>query len=328
MEGQGGSVVNTVEHTPSVSIVMPLYNKAEQVLGSIATVMAQSISDWELVVVDDGSTDCGPDLVRTLKDERIHLVTQANAGVSAARNKGIAQARADLLAFLDADDLWMPGFLASVLELQADFPQARWIATGYEIRPAKGPAIASRLGGLDPTFKRGLLPDYFCVAIASDPPVCSSAVAVRRDAILAMGGFPVGIGSGEDLLTWARLAVRYPLAYEAKAHAVFVVSGIERRPDASDRVGRALDAVVQEHSETPGLQAYLGLWYRMQAVMAMRFNDSALARRCAWRAVLHGPRQLRNPYTLLLAMLPTRLRKVLDVGLRKLLKSTKPDASS
>jgi glycosyltransferase involved in cell wall biosynthesis len=321
-------MVNGMPATPAVSIVMPLYNKANQVLKTITSVTAQTLNDWELVVVDDGSTDGGPELVRALGDARIRVVSQANAGVSAARNRGIELARADLVAFLDADDLWLPQFLAAILALQADFPQAQWFATGYEIRPAVGAPYASRLRGPVTNFSRGILPDYFSVAIASDPPVCSSATAVRRDAIQVIGGFPVGIGSGEDLLTWARLAVRYPLAYEARALAVFVVSGIERRPDAADRVGKALIQLAREYSGVPGLRRYLALWYRMQAVMAMRFGEAALARQWAWLAVRYGPWHLRNLYTLLLAVLPSAWRQAVDTKARSLLGNNKGNAAS
>lgn len=298
---------------------MPLYNKAAQVLETIASVTAQTMVDWELVVVDDGSTDGGPALVRALSDARIRVVSQANAGVSAARNRGIELAHADLVTFLDADDLWLPEFLATVLALQADFPEARWFATGYEIRPAQGAAFACRLRGPAINFSRGILPGYFSVAIASDPPVWTSATAVQRDAMHAIGGFPVGIGSGEDLLTWARLAVRFPLAYEARALAVFVVSGIERQPEAADRVGKAMGQLLRKYPAVPSLRGYLGLWYRMQAVMAMRFGDTALARQRAWLAVRYGPRQLRNLYTLLLALLPATWRQTLDSKARNLL---------
>ncbi len=270
-------------------------------------------------MVDDGSTDGGPDLVRALNDEHIRLVCQANAGVSAARNMGIEHARADLIAFLDADDLWLPEFLANVLALQADFSEAKWFATGYEIRPAHGTAFASRLRGMTSNFKRGILANYFRVASFSDPPVWTSATAVKRDAIQAIGGFPVGIGSGEDLLTWARLAVRYPLAYEAKTQAVFMVSGIDRRPDVFDHVASELKALMQAHPSTLVLSDYLGLWYRMQSVMAMRFNDAALARQRAWLAVRYAPLQLRNVYTLLMAWLPVSMRAALESSARKLL---------
>jgi glycosyltransferase involved in cell wall biosynthesis len=309
--------------TPVISIVMPLYNKADQVLKTVASVTAQTLSDWELVVVDDGSNDSGPALVRALGDARIRVVSQANSGVSAARNRGIELASADLIAFLDADDLWSPQFLAAILALQADFPTARWFATGYEIRPASGAAFASRLRGPVINFSRGLLPDYFSVAIGSDPPVWSSATAVRREAIHAIGGFPVGISSGEDLLTWARLAVRYPLAYDARALAVFVVSGIERKPDPIDQVGKALAQLMRESPAVPGLRAYLGLWYRMQAVMAMRFGLADAARRQAWLAVRYGPGQIRNFYVLFLSLMPIRTQGLVDLSIRKLLNTRK-----
>ena len=312
-------MVSVVPAPPTISIVMPLYNKAGQVLETIASVRAQTLSGWELVVVDDGSTDGGPALVRCLQDARIRVVNQGNAGVSAARNRGIELARADLVAFLDADDLWLPGFLAAITALQADFPQAGWYGTGYEIRPAQGTAFASRLRAAPADFSRGILPDYFSVAIASDPPAWTSATVVRREAIQAIGGFPEGIGSGEDLLTWARLAVRYPLAYEASPLAVFVASGIERPPDPADRVGKALAQLVHEHPGVPGLRRYLGLWYRMQAVMALRFGESALARQRAWLAVRYGPGQIRNFYVLSLSLMPTRTQALVDLSIRRLL---------
>ena len=309
-----------VKAVPSVSIVMPLFNKSNQVLDTIASVLAQTVSDWELVVVDDGSTDGGAEKVSALDDERIRVVRQPNnAGVSAARNRGIELAQGDLIAFLDADDLWMPEFLSTVLALQADFPSACWFATGYQIRPNKGAPFAIRLRGPKKNFKRGILSGYFTVAICSDPPVWSSATAVRRNAIMAIGGFTVGIGSGEDLLTWAKLAVRFPLAYDIRPMAVFVVSGIERRPDRADRVGKAMAKLVEQFPGADGLRAYLGLWYRMQAVMALRFDDLSLARQCALQAVRYGPKQLRNVYTLLLALIPSQWRKTLDCQARNLL---------
>lgn len=311
-------MVSIVPAPPAISIVMPLYNKAGQVLETIASVIAQTMSDWELVVVDDGSTDDGPARVRSVADPRIRLVCQANAGVSAARNRGIALARADLVAFLDADDLWLPGFLAAIMALQADFSQGGWFATGYEIRPVQGVGFSSRLRGPPADFSRGILPDYFNVAIASDPPTWTSATVVRREAIQAIGGFPEGIGSGEDLLTWARLAVRFPLAYEVRPLAVFLVSGIERRPDPADRVGKALAQLLREHPGVPGLRRYMGLWYRMQAVMALRFGEAALARQQAWLAMRYGPWQVRNFYVLCLAALPGNARALVDHSIRKL----------
>lgn len=321
-------MVNKTPSTPAISIVMPLFNKAAQVLETIASVVAQTVNDWELVVVDDGSSDSGAELVCALGDPRIRVVRQSNAGVSAARNRGIELASVDLIAFLDADDLWLPEFLATILALQADFPIAQWFGTGYEIRPSEGGSYASRLNGPVKNFSRGILLDYFSIAIVSDPPVWTSAIAVRREAIKSIGGFPLGISSGEDLLTWARLAVRYHLAYEARPLSVFVVSGTERKPKPSDLVGKAIRHLLNEHPFAPGLRAYLGLWYRMQAVIAMHFfYDTPLARHQAFLAMFYGPGQLRNLYVLLLAFLPSAWRKILDNHVRRQLSHKKANSS-
>lgn len=308
----------TVNVSAQVSIIMPLYNKEDLVLSSIASVQAQTFSDWELVVIDDGSTDAGPEKVAALGDKRIRLIRQANGGVSAARNRGIAEARCELLAFLDADDTWLPGFLQAIVVLARDFPQARWFATSYLIRHPRDGEYQARLNDLPAGFQRGVLDDYFAIAAVSDPPVNSSVVSAYRSVMKDIGGFPEGIASGEDLLTWARLAAHFPLAYDARALSIFEVSGIERRPDPAQRVAEELASLQREFPQQRSLKDYLGLWNRMQAVMAMRFNDMALARRCAWRAFHYGPRQWRNGYTLVLSWLPGGLRRKLDTFLRKL----------
>ncbi|QJX01485.1 glycosyltransferase [Alcanivorax sp. IO_7] len=304
-----------------ISIIMPLYNKENLVLSSIASVQAQTFGNWELVVIDDGSTDAGADQVAALDDRRIRLIRQANGGVSAARNRGIAEASCELLAFLDADDTWLPGFLQAIAALASDFPQARWFATSYLIRHPRDGECQARLQGVPAGFQRGVLDDYFAVAAASDPPAWTSATAVFRPQIQDIGGFPEGVASGEDLLTWARLAAHFPIAYDARTLAIFQVSGIQRRPDPAQRVAAALAELQDQFPRDKALRSYLGLWNRMQSVMAMRFDDMALARRCAWRAFISAPQHWRNAYVLCLSLLPRSLRNALDAFLRRLISS-------
>ena len=306
---------------PACSVVMPLYNKEQQLPATLTSVLNQTFSDFELLVINDGSTDRSVQIAQGFDDNRIFLFDQENAGVSAARNRGIAEAKSELIVFIDADDLWHPDFLSTIVGLRDDYPQAQWFATGYEIVHPETGRTSSKLRGPAKAFHRGILPDYFGVAVCSDPPVCSSATAVMRDAIDAIGGFPVGIKSGEDLLTWARLAVRFPLAYEARCLAIFRVSGIHRRADPDNKVGDALERLAEGLPQIKGLRAYLGLWYRMQAVMAMRYGETALARQRAWLAVRCGPGQLRNLYTLLLALMPAAWRQALDTRARSLLRN-------
>lgn len=300
----------------TVSVVIPLYMNAEKILRSVRSVQAQTYPYWELVVVDDGSSDDGAERVRAVGDSRIRVHTQSNQGVSAARNRGIQLATSDLIAFLDADDEWRPNFLETVVVMARTYPHSAWYATGYQIRHPREGVFNSRLRGVKADFSRGLLPNYFLVAVQSDPPVWSSAVAIRRAAIEAIGGFPAGIASGEDLLTWARLAVRYQLAYDIRPLAIFHVSGYDRRADPEQLVSAALTDLLTEYPDTVGLKSYLGLWYRMQSIMAMRYGETGLAQLCAERAVQYGPRQWRNSYTLLLSRLPSTWRRNLDKALR------------
>ncbi len=302
------------------SVVMPLFNKEKEISSTISSVLNQTFKNFELIIVNDGSTDNSIRVVEEFNDIRIAIINQDNAGVSVARNVGVRLAQSELIVFIDADDLWHPDFLANIISLRENFPQAKWFATGYEIlHPEKGQSF-SKLRGAAKHFSRGILPNYFEVAVCSDPPVFSSATAVMRDAINAIGGFPVGVGSGEDLLTWARLAVRFPLAYEPRSLSVFRVSVNHRYADPANRVGHALEQLIADFPHVPGLGPYLGLWYRMQAVMAMRFGESALARKRSWLAVRYGPWQMRNHYTLMLAMLPVAWHQALDIRARSLLR--------
>jgi len=95
-----------------VSVIIPLYNKGKYIARALDSIFAQTYQDFEVIVVDDGSTDNGPDIVKQYADPRLRIIRQQNAGPGAARNRGIAESLAFYVAFLDADDEWLPGFLS------------------------------------------------------------------------------------------------------------------------------------------------------------------------------------------------------------------------
>lgn len=213
---------------PEISVVIPLYNKAPYIERAIQSVLAQTYKNFELIVVDDGSTDGGGDIVLSIQDPRIRLIRQENAGVSAARNRGINEARAELIAFLDADDEWKPEFLATIVELKTKYPQAGAYATCYEMKKSDG---TSRLPKLTNDIvlegNEGIIKRFFINCIP-DCPIHSSAVAIWKKTFDNVGLFSIGEKVGEDIDLWCRIALHYPIAYSKHPSAIwyFDVNGV------------------------------------------------------------------------------------------------------
>ena len=271
------------------SIVMPLYNKEREVGRAVRSVLGQTVADFELIVVDDGSTDESASRVREFADPRIRLLEQPNAGVAEARNAGVRAARGGWVAFLDADDEWRPDFLETLRRLREVFPDAGVLATSYFLGSPDGRRRPAALRGFTPArdgSDLGLLADYFDAAARSDPPICSSAVCVRKGALESAGGFPAGIGSGEDLLTWARLAFREPVAYSRRPGAVFwapadVFARPGRAPQEPDRVAAGLAELLAAAppERRKSLRRYAAHWHKMRASIYLRRGEAGPARR-------------------------------------------------
>ncbi|MEJ2647390.1 MAG: glycosyltransferase family A protein [Sedimentisphaerales bacterium] len=105
-----------------ISVIIPLYNKEKYIKRALDSVFAQTYQDFEVIVIDDGSTDEGAQIVRSYNDKRLRLIEQANAGPGAARNRGINESRAEYIAFLDADDEWLPDFLVTYQKALVNHP--------------------------------------------------------------------------------------------------------------------------------------------------------------------------------------------------------------
>lgn len=200
---------NAVMH---FSVVIPLYNKAPYITATIESVLAQAFVDFEVIVVDDGSSDGGAELVKAITDPRVRLVRQANAGVSAARNHAISLARGEWVAFLDADDWHHPSYLATLANVQNAYPDAHTVAADFVhiphaegIWPARWPVIQN-------VPEVELITDLPSRWMAG-PCIFTSAVVVRTAQLKKMQPcFPLGESCGEDLDLWFRLAEHSPIA--------------------------------------------------------------------------------------------------------------------
>lgn len=261
-----------------ISVIIPLYNKEETIRRALKSIQHQSLQPDELIVIDDGSTDRSITRVREMEDERTHLISQSNQGVSAARNRGIAEAKGDYIAFLDADDEWHQDFLSTMLHLLDKYPQCNIAASNYYKVNKRGDKTIAKLNHLHLPQGEGILYNYFEVSATSEPPINSSCVMLRTSAIKAIGGFPIGIGQGEDLLTWARLAVGNQIAYYNIPLSKFyteqtgTMSAPKRIPSLNDVVGRELAILQQKHPDTPGLKDYVAHWHKMRASIYLRLK--------------------------------------------------------
>jgi glycosyltransferase involved in cell wall biosynthesis len=195
----------------TISVVIPLYNKAPYVVHALRSVLDSHYPPHEVIVVDDGSTDGGPAQVRAIDDPRVRLLSQPNAGVSAARNRGIDEARGEYIAFLDADDYWTPGHLRAIAELIARFPGCGIYGTHFYYFRDDGFRQVAPLKCL----KRGAqVIERFFELWARSALFNTSAVVIPRRLLDAEAiRFPLGEQHGEDLDVWFRIAERWPVAY-------------------------------------------------------------------------------------------------------------------
>ena len=296
-----------------ITIIIPLYNKEASIATALRGVLAQTYQDFEVVVVDDGSTDGGAAVVETFDDPRIRLIRQANGGVSAARNRGIAEARGEHVAFLDADDEWMPQFLEEIAALITEYPECKARATNYLFNSngVKSPTILRKMPF---TEGRGVLTNYFEVASCSHPPVCSICVCIDRDLLQEIGGFPVGIKSGEDLLTWARIAVRTNWAYSLKPLAQYNVELFSDKPgrphDEIDSVGDGLVALKSkiEKERRGELKKYISHWYKMRTSVYLQQGKVINTWKYGVKALNYNVYNYKVFLMMMMALLPSSIK--------------------
>lgn len=229
------------------SVIIPLYNKAPYIRKALESVLAQTYTDYELIIVDDGSTDGSAEIAEAMLNEAIRqqgyeakgtedevkgyrlkvkgeensgaetngyklspinykLIRQANSGVSAARNAGVAQAHAEYVAFLDADDWWDSTYLERMAQLIEYYPDAGLYASNYVYYKPGKTHVALNI----PTGYINYPKAYY---ESNAMPVWTGAAMIPRKVFDEMGGFPLGIKLGEDFLLWAKIALHYPVAF-------------------------------------------------------------------------------------------------------------------
>lgn len=201
------------------SVIVPLYNKVPYIRKALESIMFQTFKSWECIVVDDGSKDGSLNIVQEVKRQEsraecLQIISQPNAGVAAARNRGVAESHGEYICFLDADDWWEPTFLEEMDILIREYPGAGIYASNYIYYKPGKTHVALNL-------ERGYIDYPKAYYEGSSMPVWTGATCMPRKVFEEMGGFPVGIKLGEDFLLWAKTALHYPVAFSEKPLAFY-----------------------------------------------------------------------------------------------------------
>ena len=204
--------------TPRFSIIVPLYNKADYVRKALESILTQSYTNYEVVIIDDESTDNSlsivNDFVKTVESGKWKVESQPNSGVAAARNNGVAKSKGEFVCFLDADDWWEPTWLEEMDRLIREYPDAGLYATNYVYYKPGKTHVALNL-------ERGYINYPEAYLQSGSMPVTSITTCMPRKVFDEMGGFPVGIKLGEDFLLWAKTALHYKVAFCEKPLAYY-----------------------------------------------------------------------------------------------------------
>ncbi len=211
---------NYTDKSVFFSVVIPLYNKEKFIKRAIDSILSQTIQDFELIIVDDGSTDKSSEIVQAYEDDRIKLISKENEGVSVARNVGILNAKADFIAFLDADDEWLPDFLETIQKLIHDYPLAGVYATAEFGEDKKGNLVPTTFTTLPAHPWSGEIKNLFNVMANGPYPVTPSTSCIKRNVFEDVGMFPIGIKRGEDIDMWIRICLKYKIVFSTEAKII------------------------------------------------------------------------------------------------------------
>ena len=204
---------------PFFSVVIPVYNKASTLVRAVESVFRQGFRDFEIIAVDDGSSDDGLNILNRMskEHENLRVLHQRNSGVSAARNSGIKAAKGQWVAFLDADDFWMPDMLHEFYALIAEYPEVGMVGTNYYSQRG------SKLIAYQVCSKHEI--SRFLTFGPLRIPFNSSCHAVRRDVLLEIGGYDENLSYYEDAHLMFRIADKRDVAVSYKPLAVYTTDG-------------------------------------------------------------------------------------------------------
>lgn len=245
------------------SIIIPLYNKEKFLKSTLESVFQQTFTDYEIIIVNDGSTDKSIEIIESFQNIKIKVYNQKNQGVSSARNLGIENSTAEYCCFLDADDIWKPNHLESLFQLIQKYPDAGLYCNRYEILISKNKKIKTKFD-FEESFK-GYLNDFFKSSYI-DRVALTSATCIPKKTYYKLGGFDTKISSGEDLDYWIRIGINSKVAISNQVTLLYnfiIENNSLSKTNIKKKSLPDLEKYHLEEKENPSLKRFLDL-YRIE----------------------------------------------------------------
>jgi len=205
---------------PFFSVIIPLYNKADYISDCLNSALNQTFEDYEIVIINDGSTDKSAEIVERFTSDKIKLFHQENLGASKARNNGASFAKGTYIAFLDADDIWKPNHLECLKLSIETHPNAGIYANNYSIKHSENFTAPANLN-IEISATQPIILDSFFKASLSDTIVWTSAAAIKKDKFLAYDMFNPIYLSSQDLDLWIRIALKEPVVFNPESTMIY-----------------------------------------------------------------------------------------------------------
>jgi glycosyltransferase involved in cell wall biosynthesis len=282
---------------PKISVVIPVYNGAKTIQETIQSVLQQTFTDFEIIAIDDGSQDETVEVVKSIGDPRVQIFSYPNGGLAESRNRGIARARGEFIAFLDADDLWTPDKLEAQLKALEANPK---VAVAYSwtdyIDEHSQFLYSGRHGTFNGDVYAQLLIDNF-LENGSNP-------LIRKQALTEVGGFDSSINTAADWDMWLRLAKHFYFVAVAQPQILYRVSTRSMSANILNQEAQCLKAIDRAFEQAPEslkslkqqslINLYKYLTFKALEGYPSRKNGMA-AMRCFWNYLRWNPVLFKQP---------------------------------
>lgn len=277
---------------PQISVIIPAYNCEKTIRQTIESVLKQTFTDFELIVINDGSQDATLDIISSIKDPRIKIYSYPNAGVSASRDRGVTQASGEFIAFLDADDLWTPNKLESQLKLLQDNPlfAVAYSWTDYIDESGQLLYTGSHITLNGDIYQHILVHNFI---------ENGSNALIRKEALSEVGNFDKSLlGFGEDWDFLIRLAARYHFVAFPQAQVLYRMSADSSSSSILKQEQGCLKVIEKSFCQAPKSLQYLKKYSLANLYKYLTFRTlvgslerqkAIIASRCFWNAVRHNP---------------------------------------